>query len=89
MSKTTATATGDGDILVTRVELAELLGVSSNRVAQLEEEGWLDPVNSQPGTGRGKAKRYDLGEFLRFLQARGGYCPTCRRGSKRAEFGGL
>ena len=28
MSKTTATATGDGDILVTRVELAELLGVT-------------------------------------------------------------
>ena len=82
MSKTTATATGDGDILVTRVELAEMLGVTPNRIGQLEAEGWLDPVNGQPDTGRGKAKKYSLGVFARFLLARGGYCPTCRRGSK-------
>lgn len=72
----------DGDALLTRVELGEMLGVTSNRIAQLEEEGWLDPVNGVPDTGRGKAKRYSLGAFMRFLLARGGYCPTCRRGSK-------
>lgn len=81
-TKTATKELVDGDVLLTRVELAEMLGVTSRRVAQLEYEGWIDPINGQPETGRGKAKLYDLGAFMRFMLARGGYCPTCRRGSK-------
>ena len=87
MIETTAATDEDFHDLVTRVELAKILNLTPNRIAQLEEEGWLDPVND-PAHGRGKAKVYSLTVFMRFLAARGGYCPTCRRGSKQGSWYG-
>ena len=80
MTETTAATDEDFHDLVTRVELAKMLNLTTNRIAQLEDEGWLDPVND-PAHGRGKAKVYSLAAFAQFLLARGGQCPTCRRGS--------